>query len=72
MRLTYCFGDSAVLREVGAVILEKAVPLEIVEEAQIAYFDAIRRGVTRKARYAPGNAVSASSIYHEPVRTPSH
>ena len=40
------------LREVGAVILENAVPLEVVKEAQTAYFDAIRRGMTRKARYA--------------------
>lgn len=39
------------LREVGAVILEKAVPLEIVKEAQTVYFDAIQRGMTRKIRH---------------------
>ena len=39
------------LREVGAVILEKAVSLDIVTEAQHAYLDAIRRGRTRKVRY---------------------
>ena len=46
--------DSAnrLLREAGAVILENAVPLEIVKAAQIAYCDAIRRGMTRKARHA--------------------
>ena len=45
--------DSAVrlLREVGAVILEKAVPLGIVMEAQSAYFEAIRQGRTRKIRH---------------------
>ena len=40
------------LREVGAVILENAVPLDIVKEAQTAYFDAIRRGRRRKVRHA--------------------
>ncbi len=39
------------LREIGAVILENAVPLEIVKEAQTVYFDAIQRGRTRKVRY---------------------
>ena len=39
------------LREVGAVILEKAVPLEIAKEARTAYFDAIRLGRTRKIRH---------------------
>ena len=39
------------LREVGAVILENAVPLGIVKEAQTAYFDTIQRGMTRKARH---------------------
>ena len=40
------------LREVGAVILENAVPLEIIKEAQSAYFDAIQRGRRRKVRHA--------------------
>lgn len=40
------------LREVGAVILEGAVPLAIVKEAQRAYSDAIRQGRTRKIRHA--------------------
>lgn len=40
------------LREVGAVILENAVPLNIVKEAQIAYFDEIRHGRRRKVRHA--------------------
>ena len=31
------------LREVGAVILENAVPLDIVKEAQSAYFNAIHK-----------------------------
>ncbi len=34
------------------VILENAVPLDIVKEAQTAYFDAIRRGRRRKVRHA--------------------
>ena len=59
------------LREVGAVILEKAVPLEIVKEAQTAYFDAIRRGVTRKA-VMHRKCRFCIPIHHEPVRTPSH
>ena len=40
------------LREVGAVILENVVPLEIVKEAQSAYFEAIQRGRRRKVRHA--------------------
>ena len=45
--------DSAnwLLREVGAVILEGAVPLAIVKEAQRAYSEAIRQGRTRKIRH---------------------
>ena len=45
--------DSAtrLLREIGAVILENAVPLDIVTEAQGTYAEAIRQGRTRKIRH---------------------
>lgn len=39
------------LREVGAVILENAVPLETVKAAQTAYFEIVQRGMARKARH---------------------
>ena len=54
------------LREVGAVILENAVPLEIVKEAQIVYFDAIRRGMTRKARHA----LEMPFLHHQFITNP--
>ena len=54
------------LREVGAVILENAVPLEIVKEAQTAYLDAIQRGMTRKARHA----LEMPFLHHQFITNP--
>ena len=54
------------LREVGAVILENAVPLDIVKEAQSTYFDAIRRGGRRKIRHA----MEMPFLHHQFITNP--
>ncbi len=54
------------LREVGAVILENAVPLEIVKEARTAYFDAIQRGLVRKVRHA----LEMPFLHHQFITNP--
>ena len=54
------------LREVGAVILENAVPLEIVKEARTAYFDAIQRGMVRKIRHA----LEMPFLHHQFITNP--
>ena len=54
------------LREVGTVILENAVPLEIVKEARTAYFDAIQRGMVRKIRHA----LEMPFLHHQFITNP--
>ncbi len=54
------------LREVGAVILENAVPLEILREAQAAYSEIIRRGMIRKARHV----VQMPFLHHQFITNP--
>ena len=54
------------LREVGAVILEKAVPLEIAKEARTAYFNAIRLGRTRKIRHP----IEMPFLHHQFITNP--
>ena len=54
------------LREVGAVILENAVPFEIVKEARTAYFDAIRCGMIRKVRHA----LEMPFLHHQFITNP--
>ncbi len=54
------------LREVGAVILENAVPLEIVNEARTAYLDTLGRGMTRKARHA----MKMPFLHHQFITNP--
>ena len=54
------------LREVGAVILENAVPLEIVEVAQTAYFEIVQRGMARKARHV----VKMPFLHHQFITNP--
>ena len=54
------------LREVGAVILENAVPVELVKVAQTAYFDIIRRGTARRARHV----VKMPFLHHQFITNP--
>ncbi len=54
------------LREVGAVILENAVPLGIVREARTSYFDTIQRGMTRKSRHA----MKMPFLHHQFITNP--
>lgn len=54
------------LREIGTVILENAVLLDIVTEAQRAYFDAIRQGRTRKIRHP----VEMPFLHHQFITNP--
>ena len=54
------------LREVGAVILENAVPLALIKVAQTAYFEIVRQGKARRARHV----VQMPFLHHQFITNP--